>query len=69
MKSKEFIKPPVYLTTTEAARLTGYTPDHIGLLRRRGRLTGEKRGRDWFISFESLEIYVKSNPKAGRPKS
>jgi len=63
------IPKPAYLTTAEAAKITGYTQDHIGLLRRRAKLAGEKRGRDWFISTESLEAYVKSEPKAGRPKS
>jgi len=63
------IPKATHLTTAEAAKVTGYTADHIGLLRRRGHLTGEKRGRDWFITAESLETYVKSNPKVGRPKS
>ena len=60
---------PVYLTTSEAAKLTGYSADHIGLLRRRGQLIGEKRGRDWLITAESVEKYVQSKPRVGRPKS
>jgi hypothetical protein len=62
------ITPSAFLTTAEAASFTGYTADHIGLLRRRGALAGEKRGRDWFITRESLEAYVNSKPKAGRPR-
>ena len=59
----------VYVTTVEAARLTGYTPDHIGLLLRKKVLMGEKRGRDWFVKLESIKTYLASSPKAGRPKS
>jgi excisionase family DNA binding protein len=54
------------LTTTEASELTGYTRDHIGLLLRRGLITGSKRGRDLFINSESLHEYVKTQPRPGR---
>lgn len=54
------------LTTSQAAQITGYTPDHLGLLIRRGSLKAEKVGRDWFIEPRSLYEYVKKKPKPGR---
>jgi hypothetical protein len=56
------------LTTGEASEMTGYAPDHIALLLRRGLLHGERRGRDWFVDSKSLFDYVNAKPKPG-PKS
>ena len=58
-----------FLTTSEAAKLTGYAQDHIGLMLRIGKLVGEKPGRDWLIDPKSLTAYVKSKPKAGRRRA
>ena len=46
--------PNQWLTTSEAAELTGYTRAHIRLLLRREQIEGVKRGRDWLVSRESL---------------
>jgi excisionase family DNA binding protein len=54
------------LTTAEAAALTGYARDHIGLMIRRGNLQALKRGRDWLVNARSLLKYVMSNPRPGR---
>jgi hypothetical protein len=54
------------ITTLEAADLTGYSPDHIGLLLRRKILEGKKIGRDWFVEAESLYEYVKKEIRPGR---
>jgi excisionase family DNA binding protein len=53
------------LTTKQAAELTGYTPDHIALLVRRGDLSGERKGRDWFIEAAALLKYVEQKPTPG----
>jgi len=53
------------LTSTKAAKLTGYTRDHIGLLLRRKIINGEKIGRDWVIAAKSLHAYIQKNPKPG----
>lgn len=55
-----------FITTKQAAARSGYSADHIGLLLRRGMLAGKKMGRDWFVYEQSLDRYVKSNPKPGR---
>lgn len=54
------------LTCVEASSMTGYTPDHISLIARRGKIRGEKRGRDWMIDAGSLYGYVKEKPRPGR---
>lgn len=54
------------LTSSEAASLTGYSRDHLGLLLRRGFVSGKKFGRDWVVDSKSLLAYVESSPKPGR---
>ncbi len=54
------------LTTVQAAALSNYTPDHIGLLIRREKLSGKRKGRDWFLRAQELLAYVNSAPKRGR---
>jgi hypothetical protein len=56
------------LTSTEAARIAGYTADHICLLARNKRLLAEKKGRDWLIAAKSLNEYLKTEPKPGRKR-
>ena len=46
--------PNQWLTTSEAAALTGYTRAHIRGLLLSERITGVKRGRDWLVDRESL---------------
>jgi hypothetical protein len=53
------------LTCVEASSMTGYTSDHISLILRKGKLEGEKRGRDWLVDAGSLYRYVKEKPKPG----
>ncbi|HKQ08135.1 MAG TPA: helix-turn-helix domain-containing protein [Blastocatellia bacterium] len=56
------------MTTPEAARFLGVTPPHIRLLFYKKVLRGEKRGRDLWITMESLEAYQKNRRPAGRPE-
>lgn len=42
--------PVEWITTKEAAELTGYADAYIRQLIGRGRLKAKKRGRDWFLS-------------------
>jgi hypothetical protein len=56
------------VTTPEAARYLGVTPPHIRLLFYKKVLRGEKRGRDLWITVESLEEYQKNRRPAGRPE-
>ena len=56
------------VTTPEAAQYLGVTAPHIRLLFYKKVLRGEKRGRDLWITMESLEEYQKNRRPAGRPE-
>lgn len=56
------------VTTPEAARYLGVSSPHIRLLYYKNVLRGEKRGRDLWITMESLEEYQKNRRPAGRPE-
>ena len=55
------------LTTQEAAEKLGVGIRQIQTLIKQGRLPATKRGRDWFINENDLEL-VKHRPITGRPK-
>lgn len=48
-----------YLTTLEAAELSGYNAEYIRQLIRAGIITAEKRGRDWWIDRKAFNDYLK----------
>lgn len=54
-----------YISTTEAAEITGYYDSHIRTLCRQGKLTGAiLRGKTWFIPRISMLAYGKKRNKA-----
>ena len=61
-----------WITTTEAAELTGYHPEYLRELIRTGKITGRKFGIVWQVSKQSLLTYLKaaerSNDKRQGPK-
>lgn len=54
-----------WLTTYEAARVSGYNPDYIRQLIRSQKVLGRKWGLSWQVSRLSLEQYVKKVEKLG----
>lgn len=46
------------LRVSEAAKITGFSTQHMRLLIRRGELAGTKIGRDWIIPKESLSSFL-----------
>lgn len=56
------------LTTAEAAARLGLSTERITHLIWSKRLVAEKRGRDWLIDAESVEVYAATPRKRGRPK-
>ncbi|GER78946.1 helix-turn-helix domain-containing protein [Chloroflexi bacterium CFX6] len=54
-----------WLTTYEAARVSGYNPDYIRQLIRSQKVRGRKWGLSWQVSRRSLEEYVKKAEKLG----
>jgi excisionase family DNA binding protein len=60
--------PTEWITTAEAAELTGYDVTHIRLLVRKGSITGRKFGRDWMIDRESVKDYAEEMKRLGLAK-
>ena len=57
-----------WITTSEAAELTGYGPVTFRWLVREGRIAGRKRGRDWFLDRSSVLEYVEEMRQLGPQK-
>jgi excisionase family DNA binding protein len=55
-----------FISTREAAEITGYAQDHVALLLRKGVLRGKKPARDWLVEKASLYEYLKQPPRRGR---
>jgi excisionase family DNA binding protein len=55
------------VTTPEVAEYLRVTAPHIRLLLYRGDLEGEKKGRDLWITKESLIAYRENRRPVGRP--
>jgi len=64
----ENFNPTEWITTGEAARLTGYSSVTVRWLVREGRIKGRKRGRDWFVDKESVLDYVREMKRLGTAK-
>jgi len=43
-----------WITTSQAAELTGYTPGHIRKLAQSGQLPTTRVGRDWLVKREAV---------------
>lgn len=56
-----------YITTDEAARLSGFTEQYIRKLIRENRIEGKKVRRDWLLRRTSLEKFLATERKVGRP--
>ena len=57
-----------WITTTEAAELTGYSSVTLRWLVREGRINGHKRGRDWLLDKEGVLAYVEEMKRLGTAK-
>lgn len=49
--------PIEWITTSEAAELTGYTSGYFRKAISRGLICGKKRGRDWFLNKAEVLAY------------
>lgn len=49
-----------WITTTEAAKLTGYHPEYLRELIRQGKINGRKFGTIWQVDKRSLVAYVEA---------
>jgi excisionase family DNA binding protein len=60
--------PVEWITTAEAAELTGYHPVHIRRLMREGLIEGKKFGRDWMVNRASVQAYIDKMQELGPAK-
>lgn len=54
-----------YMTTPEAARISGLSKNYLATLLRRGKLEGVQLARDWLVYKDSLEAYLATTRKPG----
>ena len=52
----------------QASQLSGYVPDYLRRLLRRGTIEGVKQGTVWFVGVESLQKYKARMEKLGAEK-
>lgn len=57
-----------WLTTKQAAELSGYHPEYIRCLIRSGEIEAQKFGRDWMIERVKLFAYTRKAEKSGRKR-
>jgi len=56
---------PDWITTSEAAELSGYHPVTLRKLLLSGKVKGQKWGREWQVSRASLLAYIRRVEKLG----
>ena len=60
--------PKEWITTSEAAELSGYRQSSIRRSLIAGTIPGEKHGRDWFIKRSDILEYVRRMRELGKKK-
>jgi excisionase family DNA binding protein len=68
MPSENETPSVVWVTTGEAATLTGYVVEYVRCLARKGRIHAEKRGRDWWVNRDALLHYKVQMDRLGEQK-
>jgi len=64
----ENFNPTKWITTVEAAELTGYTTSYLRKAISRERLRAQKLGRDWFLDKEEVLAYAEEMRHLGSAK-
>ena len=59
--------PPEEILTTEAIQRTGFGMTQIWRLIHEGKVKARMIGRDWLIEVGSLDHYMKTRRRPGRP--
>jgi len=52
----------------KAVEESNYTPRHISLLLRQGKIKGQKEGRIWLVDLDSLKTYESAMEELGPQK-
>jgi excisionase family DNA binding protein len=64
----EWATMPDWLSTEEAAQLSGFHPEYIRRLAKAGKIGAEKKGRDWWIDRDMLKTYLDEMDALGPKK-
>ncbi len=65
---KDWATLPEWITTEEAADVSGYHPEYIRRLAKAGKIGAEKKGRDWWIDRDKLRAYLEAVEELGSKK-
>lgn len=57
-----------WITTKQAAELTGYTQRRVRQLAKAGKVKGQRWGRDWQIDQKSILSYVRKAEESGEKR-
>lgn len=57
-----------WITTAEAAELSGYHPEHLRVLVREGKVKAQKFGIVWQVDRRSLMAYMREAEKMGKKR-
>jgi hypothetical protein len=57
-EQKEDINPAEFISLSKAAKISGYTAEHLNLLCRKKILKGQKVGRNWNTTEKWLADYL-----------
>jgi len=49
-----------WITTREAAEISGYDPEYVRRLARKGKIGAVKKGRDWWVDKAKLLAYLEA---------
>ena len=64
----EGFNPTEWLTTKEAADITGYTDRHIRQSLNNGNIPGRKKGKMWFVRMDDAIAYREKMKRMGSDK-
>jgi hypothetical protein len=67
-EKKEGIKTPIFISLSQAAKISGYTAEHLNLLCRKKILQSEKIGRNWHTTEAWLADYLASDSRNAHKK-
>ena len=65
---KDWADLPEWITTEDAAQISGYHPEYVRRLAKAGKIGAEKKGRDWWIDRDKLREYLATVEALGTKK-
>ena len=69
MNSDLYFDGKKFISSSRAAKISGYVNDYIGQLCRDGKLDCRMVGRSWYVSYDSLQEHRKLNNLASKNRS